>query len=76
MAFQPNTIILKVFKKSLIAGIYGPLLNQDCMHIWSSTKLLLQAYLIPTLTDIAGMIAPYNKVGRAFPMVISSDCRM
>ena len=20
-----------------IAGIFGPLLNQDCMHIWSST---------------------------------------
>ena len=26
--------VLKIFE---IAGIYGPLLNQDCRHIWSPT---------------------------------------
>ena len=31
---------------------------KNCRHIWSPTKLLLQAYLVPTLTDIAGIIGP------------------
>ena len=39
-----------------IAGIYGSHLYPDCRHIWSPKKLLLQAYLIPTLIDIAGII--------------------
>ena len=39
-----------------IAGIFGPLLNRDCRYIWSPSRLRLQEYMVPTLTDIAGII--------------------
>ena len=31
-------------------------IRYDCRHIWSPTKL--QAYLVPTMTDIAGILGP------------------
>ena len=34
---------------------------RDCRHIWSQTKLLWEAYLVPNLTDIAGILGPPYK---------------
>ena len=39
--------------------IFGPLLNQDCMHIWSLSWPRLQANMVPILTDIACICGPY-----------------
>ena len=32
-----------------IAGIFSPYPDQDCRHIWSPTKWLLQAYSVPII---------------------------
>ena len=69
MAFRPSKITLKVFKKNkslqkylVPISIFGPLLNQDYRHIWSSFLPRLQAYLVPTLIDIASIIGPPDTV--------------
>ena len=41
-----------------IAGIVGPLLKQDCMHIWSPSLPRLQAYLVPNETVIVKIYVP------------------
>ena len=60
--------VKKLFKNFEIAGIYGPHLDWDCRHICSSTKLLLQAYLVPTL------ILPRYKSDSVLPGKLAVHC--
>ena len=63
-----------------IAGIFGPLLNQDCWHIWSPSRLRLQEYLVPKEIVIAGIFGPYldrycrhNRSPLIFLVIINSN---
>ena len=61
--FGPYQIRLQAYMVPIvteIAGIFGPLLNQDCMHIWSLSWSRLQAYMVPILTEIAGIFGPFH----------------
>ena len=52
MAFQPNTITLKVLKKI-----------SHCRHIWSPSDtiagILYAAYMVPKVIDIECIFGPY-----------------
>ena len=68
--FGPHQIRLQAYMVPIvteIAGIFVPLLNQDCMHSWSLSSPRLQAYLVPFTTKIASIIVPppIDKVIRA-----------
>ena len=62
--------------KTVIAGIFCPLLNQDCRHIWSPSKLRLQAYLVPIVRLNSGIKNRLNFLAWAiyiFQQVVSDS---